>query len=277
MIKNDSDKLLHIVSNETKNSIDNMSIVTPTIFNSIFSQYAKEHDIDIDEEDQLSQNILEAECSTLTKLQENTSKNAQTLSHSTTKAITAIQDKDETTLNEVLEETEALRNEIEKLKEVIYKDELTNSYNRKWLHDTYLNSDYKSFKSNGTLAILDLNYFKIVNDTHGHIIGDKVLVFIANELKKSNCDVIRYGGDEFILIFSDVLQEVQVSKILYTIREGVISKKLKAHNSMFRVSFSIGIQPFKSDDLLATVIEDADKNMYEDKEKIKKRITGIEI
>ena len=269
--------LLRIVSNETKDSIDQISVVTPTIFASIFSEFAKKHDTVLENEEEVSSDLLQLECSSLTSMQESTSKNAHTLSKSTDKAITAIKDKDETTLNEVLKETQALRAEIEKLKESMYKDELTNVYNRKWLHDNCLDDKTNTFTDSGTLAIIDLNYFKIVNDTHGHVIGDKVLIFIANQLKLSKHEVIRYGGDEFIIMFPENETEATAKSTLCKIRDKVLSKKLKAHNTMFRTSFSIGTYSFKKGDDLAKTIAGADKKMYVDKQEIKKRITGIEV
>lgn len=268
-------KTLEIVSNEAKNSTEQMSVVTPSIYASIFSEFAEKNNLEIQNEENLSKEIIQSECLKFTALQEETSKNVQTLSENTNKAIHAIQNKDEKILNKVLEETQLLRHEIEKLKESVYKDELTHAYNRKWLHDNFLDPLGNIFIDNGVLVIIDLNYFKQVNDTHGHIIGDKVLIFLTNELKKLKMPIIRYGGDEFIILFSNAVSEQKVMTILHKIRESVISKKLKAHNDTFRVSFSFGITKFKTNDPLAEVIEKADKKMYNDKIEIKKRVTGI--
>ena len=267
--------ILSIISNETKSSIDQMSIVTPTVYASIFSEFAKEHDEEIDDESIIAQDVMQVACSNLTTLQGETSKNANLLSDSTQKAINAIQTKDETSLSEVLKETQSLKEEIEKLKEAIYKDELTNVYNRKWLHDNLLKEKENSFKNGGVLVMIDLNYFKAVNDTFGHIVGDKVLIFMANALKKSRHEVVRYGGDEFIIFFNKNSSLEAALKTLHNIREDIINKKLKSGDDSFRVSFSFGGTAFKEGDTLNKVIEIADKNMYADKEEIKKRITGI--
>ena len=209
-------------------------------------------------------------------LQDETSKNVIELSANTSKAISAIKAKDENMLNEVLKETQNLRKEIEKLKESVYKDELTHAFNRKWLNDTFLADEDDKFSVAGTLAIIDLNYFKLVNDTHGHIVGDKVLIYIANQLKKTRESVIRYGGDEFIIIFSKNTDSATALKRLDKIREDIIKVKLKAAKGAFKVSFSFGAYEFKENDILADVIELADKNMYNDKIEIKKRVTGID-
>ncbi len=268
-------KVLHIISNETKEDIGELNVVTPSIYTSIFSKHADTHDTDLSDEDKVTNNFLDEKISLFENLQNKTSKNALKLSENTNKAISAIQDKDETVLKKVLQETKELRDEIEKLKEHLYKDELTNSYNRKWLQDNILKDGTKNFKEKGTLALIDLNYFKTVNDTFGHVIGDKVLLFITNQLKEMREHVVRYGGDEFIIIFSkNITKKIALSK-LDKLRESVIKKKLKSNDTSFRVSFSFGVSEFKEDDTLTEVLELADKNMYDDKIQIKKRVTGI--
>ena len=266
--------ILEIITNETRDSITKMEIVTPSIYASVFSKFAEDHDFDIENEDEISRNLLQEECSYLTNLQSQTTKSASILSKNTTKAITAMRDKNEDLLKDVLKETESLRIELEKLKESVYQDELTHTYNRKWLHDNFIDDD-KKFIRDGVLAIIDLNYFKLINDTHGHIIGDKVLIFIANQLKIIERNTVRYGGDEFILIFPKSCSEESAKKRLNKMRENILSKKLKAHKEMFTLSFSFGITAFKESDELAHIIEDADKNMYLDKIEFKKRVTGI--
>jgi len=265
---------LEIITNETRDKITKMDVVTPSIYSSIFSKYADEHNFDLENEDEISRKILQEECSFLTELQSQTTQSANKLSENTNKALTAMRDKNESLLQDVLKETESLRMEVEKLKESVYQDELTHTYNRKWLHDHFIDFDQKFIKG-GTLAIIDLNYFKLINDTHGHIIGDKVLIFVAAQLKALERNVIRYGGDEFIIIFEENTPEATAMKRLNKTRENILAKKLKAHDTKFTLSFSFGITAFKAQEELAKVIERADKNMYEDKIQIKKRVTGI--
>jgi diguanylate cyclase (GGDEF)-like protein len=267
--------IFKIITNETLNSIKEMDMVTPTIYSSVFSKFAYKHNQSLENEEKISRNILEEECSFLTELQTKTAKNVNLLNENTTKAINAIKDKNDSLLNEVLQETESLRLEVEKLRASVYQDELTHTHNRKWLHDNFMQEDKESFNQDGVLAIIDLNYFKIINDTHGHIIGDKVLVFIVNRLKSLSSDVVRYGGDEFLILFPKNSSVKHTQKILHKTRESVLSKKLKAHEEMFTLSFSFGLTEFKAGDKLAEVIENADKNMYDDKIQIKKRVTGI--
>ena len=269
------EKILQVISNETKKSIGNISVVTPSIYSDIFSKFALSHNADINEVNKIADNILSQKIALFTNLQESTSSNAKKLSQSTDKAISALKDKDETILQEVLKETQELQREIERLKKSVYKDELTNIYNRKWLHDYFLEDDSQNFKKDGTLAIIDLNYFKIINDTYGHIIGDKVLIYVASQLKKIKESVIRYGGDEFMIIFDASTTAGDAVSKIDKIREDIIKKSLVVKGSSFKVSFSFGVCEFKKGDFISDIVESADGNMYEDKIEIKKRITGI--
>jgi len=269
-------KTLQIISNETKDAIAKLDIVTPSIYASLFQEQAKKYNFYMEDEAALSARIIQEQCASLQKLQDATSKNAQELSEHTSKAIIAIESHDPDSLKEILNEIKSLRHEIGKLRESVYKDELTQAYNRKWLHDNYINSETNTFKEDGTIVMIDLNYFKEINDTFGHIIGDKVLIFITNQLKKITKHVIRYGGDEFMLLFQN--QDVDtIQTSMHELRETIVTKKLKAQNAEFRVSFSFGLKTFSVDSELSKVIEEADQAMYQDKNEIKKRIQGIHL
>lgn len=270
-------KLLEIISRETKDTINGIDVVTPIVYESIFYKFASLHDADIskEEEQNIANKLLDDKITLFTNMQNQTSENAKKLSDHTDKAIFAIKNKNEKILQEVLEETQELKEEINKLKEIVYKDELTSVYNRKWLHDNVLDESAKNFKDSGVLAIIDLNFFKIINDTYGHIVGDKVLIFIANVLKGIEKNVVRYGGDEFIIIFSDETTENSTLLKLNTARENLLTKHLKIKDISFRVSFSVGVKEFKKGDSLSDIIEKADINMYNDKAEIKKRVPDI--
>jgi len=267
--------LLTIISNETKSSIDQMSVVTPSIYKSMFEKYANAHGEDLENEVDISINIINEECKTLTNMQKQNAKNANTLSVSTTQAIKAIKEKDEDKLKKVLIETNQLKKELEKLKEAVYKDELTHAYNRKWFNENYLDDKTNKFIHNGVLVMIDLNFFKQINDTYGHILGDKVLVYITNELKKINSHVVRYGGDEFVLVCSKGTSLNKAIELLNKTRDIIIHKRLKAKDDKFTVSFSLGGTNFTKGDEFSSILELADKKMYDDKIQIKKTVTGI--
>lgn len=272
---NSDEKLLKIVTNEIKSSIEKLEIITPSLFGSLFYQFAKEHKLSIKDEAALTHDILKAECSALTDLQMQTSKNVSILSDSTSKALSAIQESNQTALQEVLSETQKLKEEIEKLKKTIYLDTLTRTYNRKWLQDNYTKEETFESSNAGILALIDLNYFKIINDNYGHVIGDKVLVFLASEFLKLGYPVIRYGGDEFLIMFDVKLTLKDVKTLLSDLREKILKKKFKTNDNTFTLSFSFGVAAFNAQDSCVSILEAADKAMYADKLQIKERIKTI--
>lgn len=268
-------RVLEIISNETKDKICQMDVITPEIYANLFMQNAKKHHIE-DYNDYM-QNFLSQQVANYLHLQDETSEHADKLTKTTDKAIEAIKEKNDEALKEVLSETQKLRSEIEKLKESLYKDELTGVYNRKWMHDHLIIQNSNQFDKAGVLGLIDLNYFKIVNDTYGHIIGDKVLVFVTGQLKKTKADVVRYGGDEFLVFFDEHSTVEGVKKKLKKLREDLLKKHLKAKDADFRISFSIGVSEFQKGESVDEVIERADADMYEDKQKIKERVPGIDV
>lgn len=263
-------QLLKIIANETFEAMSSVDIVTPSVYTALFNEKAKAHNFNTDDEIKLSQEILDLECKNLIEMREQNSKNAIQLSASTSKAIAAIKQKDEISLKEALEEAQKLKLEIESLKEAVYKDDLTGAYNRKWLKDKYLNKNDDNFTKSGTIIIADINDFKDVNDSYGHAVGDKVLIFIANNLKRSKGNVLRYGGDEFLILYDDSVELKDAVSYINKVTDGVNHKKLKAKSGEFRVSFSIGIAHFDTGDNFLEILEEADKKMYKNKEEIKR-------
>ncbi|MFA7355340.1 MAG: GGDEF domain-containing protein, partial [Sulfurimonadaceae bacterium] len=98
------EKLLEVISNETKKSISGINIVTPSVYMDLFSKFALSHNADINEEDKITDYLLSKKISLFTNMQDAASKNAKQLSESTDKALLAIKDKNEDILKEVLKE-----------------------------------------------------------------------------------------------------------------------------------------------------------------------------
>lgn len=85
-----------------------------------------------------------------------------------------------------------------KLYELAYKDSATNCYNRNWLHKYCKQNDGREY----WIGIADLNGLKKTNDEQGHRAGDKRIIELGDKLKPYG-QVVRYGGDEFVIIFKN--------------------------------------------------------------------------
>lgn len=125
----------------------------------------------------------------------------------------------------------------------------------------------KRYKTNFYLMMLDIDHFKKVNDTYGHLIGDEVLKTTAKTISSSvrRGDVIgRYGGEEFIVIVSSITQD-KILKIAEKIRKTLKEITFNFDNKSFFVTISIGIAKYDKDIDIDTLIGNADKALYKAK------------
>jgi diguanylate cyclase (GGDEF)-like protein len=118
-----------------------------------------------------------------------------------------------------------------------------------------------------SMAVLDVDHFKNINDTYGHAAGDKTLQVIAQTISKTlraTDFLARWGGEEFIILLPDT-DASGVSAILEKIRGKIESIPFKFKDAKVTITISIGGAKFDKDDNPATVFERADKNLYEAK------------
>lgn len=150
-------------------------------------------------------------------------------------------------------------------------DELTEVYNRKFLKDSYNRfiSDIVRAKTSGTIAIIDIDHFKKVNDTYGHVIGDKVLKEFARFLKnniRSTDTLFRYGGEEFVIFFQRAI-ESDVADVLNRMLKRFSKMIFEADGERFSLAFSAGIFEIETGDVpLNKALEVADEALYLAKE-----------
>lgn len=168
----------------------------------------------------------------------------------------AIKDAKENSLQEVIS-----------LKKSVYTDFLTSCHTRKWLEDNLLDMNNR-FKDKGALCVIDLNEFKIVNDSYGHSVGDDMLRYFSTLLSKTTGEVVRFGGDEFIVVFSELEHgRGEIEKVLKIVSEKLFKVSL---NKNVNVSFSFGFAEFEPSQLFSHIFEVADGNMYQYKQSLKR-------
>jgi diguanylate cyclase (GGDEF)-like protein len=116
--------------------------------------------------------------------------------------------------------------------------------------------------------MMDIDHFKSLNDTYGHITGDEILAAVARILVQSIRSIdfaARYGGDEFIIILVETSAD-QALKTAERIRSQVENMRYSFRDSTISVTVSIGIVQCQSDDMTATaVFARADSALYEAK------------
>ncbi|MDQ7044825.1 MAG: EAL domain-containing protein [Sulfurimonas sp.] len=156
---------------------------------------------------------------------------------------------------------------IEKL---AYFDPLTGLANRVLLKDRIEKALQNAKRNKESLAILflDLDHFKLINDTLGHGIGDDLLVYISNVLQKEirvSDTLARIGGDEFVILLSSIKNEDNVHAIAKKILESLQEKHIIGVHELY-ISSSIGIALYPQDGINhETLVRNADTAMYEAK------------
>jgi diguanylate cyclase (GGDEF)-like protein/PAS domain S-box-containing protein len=161
----------------------------------------------------------------------------------------------------------------ESWKTMAQKDGLTGIFNRQ-----YFESEARKAFSNALLnkrdlcvAMIDIDNFKHFNDSYGHAYGDKILISLAGILKDSirDSDLLgRYGGDEFILLLHETsLYGAQM--IISRIADRWTPPLNKDEDINIPLSFSFGIAEAKDSETFESLIQQADRLMYEDKKRKK--------
>ncbi len=160
--------------------------------------------------------------------------------------------------------------ELHKLQKEVYVDPLTGVYNRKKLND-FINSTNSS-TSSYAVYYMDLNYFKQVNDTYGHDVGDELLISFAKRAKRitRNKDLLmRIGGDEFAIILKNISGKEEALGFLNRL-ESSTSQPFIINKVTLPATVSIGYAIYPSDaDSVTELLALADARMYEDKRKKK--------
>lgn len=160
---------------------------------------------------------------------------------------------------------------VNELNNISVMDPFTNLYNKKYITERMIEeiNEIKETKESYIVALIDIDNFKWVNDTHGHISGDNVIQDLVHFIHKytddHGCWAARYGGDEFLLVFRRQSLE-RVKRYIDRIEQSFERKQYHGVTGDYQVSISTGIYEFHPDnDDYYSILENADVNMYENK------------
>lgn len=184
-------------------------------------------------------------------------------------------------------ELEAARRELkrqkkalENIKELSNRDQLTGLYTRRYMENVLNEALFNFYRYSRVFSVImiDLNNFKEINDTYGHLTGDVVLQKIAmvllNETRKTDVPV-RYGGDEFIIILPDTPIE-DAKSFTGRMLEKIESLKFEKNGERFHCTVSTGVTQVKDGDSINSVLSRVDEALYKTKRnKDKTRVTVL--
>ena len=153
-----------------------------------------------------------------------------------------------------------------KLEEMVSTDALTGLWNRRAMneHLSLLENSFRKHQKSFAVAIMDIDFFKKVNDTYGHGMGDFVLKTLSALLKESmegKGSVARWGGEEFLLTFEEMRYEEAVS-LLNDIREKISIWDFSFKDVKIHLTITGGIEDYAMAESIDAVITKADMRLY---------------
>lgn len=170
--------------------------------------------------------------------------------------------------------TELKNKEIE-LENISRTDQLTKISNRMQLDDILQNQYYRFYRNDEVCSVIliDIDFFKLVNDQYGHLVGDSVLIEFASVLKSSlraEDTVGRWGGEEFLIILphADLKQAIHIAQKLRAIVDNYIFTTVKHKTASF------GVATFEKGITIQTLLDTADNALYQSKNNGRNRVTS---
>lgn len=166
---------------------------------------------------------------------------------------------------ELAEANKKLKEAYEEVNRISMRDYLTDIYNRRGLFEKI--KEIETDKTNG-IILIDIDYFKNINDKYGHDVGDKVLQYIVskiNSIKKEEYLVARWGGEEFIIILpgENIDEAFNFAENLASI---INNKPFYIMGKEINISFTSGVDEFKTFNDIDNVISSVDAKLYKGKE-----------
>lgn len=183
-------------------------------------------------------------------------------------------------LESSLEEIADLKNEIMKAKQEAISDGLTGLMNRKGF-DTALHQCLDRVANDETcLVIADIDFFKRVNDSYGHLFGDKVIQAVARILKTVSGNLYtaaRYGGEEFVLLLPHTSVDI-AKEIAESVRRQVAAISIKnnvTQRLISNITISLGVTSYQPGESVDSFITRADQALYTSKAHGRNQVTMI--
>jgi diguanylate cyclase len=176
-------------------------------------------------------------------------------------------------------EIQLLQEELEQERRRASTDPLTELANRRAFIETLQRASREVSSSHPlSLLMIDIDHFKNINDTHGHLIGDRVIRFLAQVLKQNTKGkdlAARYGGEEFVVMLGDTgLRGAEA--VAESIRTAVADAKLVRSDNkqpLGRITISLGVTAYRPGEDPIDAINRADQALYQSKQNGRNRVT----
>lgn len=178
--------------------------------------------------------------------------------------------------NKLFTQRRELKAALEQVQQLATHDSLTGLFNRRHMQDKLENAvmRFDRYGERFTVALIDLDHFKHINDRHGHRVGDESLAAFASAalgVLRDTDTIARWGGEEFLILMPNTSRE-KTLVALERLRVAMVDCALSATVPLLRVTFSAGVAVHDSFTALSHTVERADQALYEAKHTGRNRV-----
>lgn len=242
------------ITDLTINELLNNEIILPSTYLDKFNYHAKELEVNLDDENfnkELNSLILE-DFHTIENYMNLIISSAINLQENTKNATNAIINKDADSLGDIYKKMLDLESEIKNLNGKLFLDDITNTYNKKWLYNKFLDSN-ASFQQNGICVLVDVIDYVYIQKEYGELLSNNLLIFatkfIKQRLKDENFDfeIVRYNENKFLIFMkSDKENKKNIISSILNLEQLLSNTTLKSNSGLFiKAKYKFKVNLFK--------------------------------
>ena len=244
-------KHLRKITNLTVNELLNNEIIMPSTYFEKFNKNATTLEVNLDDDsfNKEMNKILVEEFDTIEVYMKSIMSNANIIGNAAKGTKKALLEKDIDSLNDIYKQMINLEKEVKDLTNKIFIDDLTNTFNRKWIYNKYLNKD-ALFKENGLCVLIDVNDYNYIEGEYGELLANNLLIFITRFLKKNlkeedcNFKIARFFDNQFVIFVNNKNIEI-LKNLIFNIKNLLSNTNLKSNSGLFiKANYEYTIQAY---------------------------------
>lgn len=227
------------ITDLTVNELLNKDVILPSLYFEKFDKNAKELEVNLDDKEfqrEINKLIVE-DYSIIEDYMKSIMLNASSISDASKNAKDALLNKDVNMLNSIYKQMLSLEKEVKNLNNKLFQDDITNTFNRKWVYNKFLNKQSK-FKNDGICILLDVVDYSYLKKEYGELLANNLLIFATNFIKRNlkeeqfDFKLVRFFDNKF-LIFILNQDEQSVNTSLLNIQQMLFNTTLKSNSGLF--------------------------------------------
>lgn len=254
-------KLKHI-TNLTVHELLSRDVILPSIYFEKFNHNARTLEVNLEDENFQKEinNILLDDYKNIENYMKTIIENIDTLGSSAKEASNALINKDVEHLHLIYKRMMHLEKNLQVLNDKLFIDDITNSYNRKWFYNKYLNQNMK-FNFNGLLIFIDIIDFSYLQEKYGDLIANNLLIFVISFMQKnlkdeiSNFKIVRFLENKFLILIEQEKKD-EIENLILNLKQMLLNTTLKSNSGLYiKATYDFKIQEYKQNDLFEDIYQ----------------------